>query len=224
MRLHCPRNHRCRTSRTGRRCLTLAAISSLVYARISSANSETYVGPNGGNFSSASNWNTGITPNSGDDVTVGANDGANITLDVNFDYQSTNYSDGGFNSVTIDSPSPEQSVTVVESPTGSIVGSLSTVSLVIGNNNEGEFDQTGTSDSTNTVSGSLVLGAATGSSGQYDLDEGTLSEANLVVGRAGNGTLVQSNASTDDAGNIALGQLTGGAGFYTLQAKLSDSA
>jgi len=95
---------------------------------------------------------------------------------------------------------------------------------VIGNNNEGEFDQTGTSDSTNTVSGSLVLGAATGSSGQYDLDEGTLSEANLVVGRAGNGTLVQSNASTDDAGNIALGQLTGGAGFYTLQAKLSDSA
>jgi len=28
--------------------------------------------------------------------------------------------------------------------------------------------------------------------------------------------LVQSNASTDDAGNIALGQLTGGAGFYTL--------
>jgi hypothetical protein len=203
----------------------LSAASSVAFTRICAANNETYTGPDGGDFATPSNWNTSVAPNSGDTVVVGADDGINPSFTVNFDYQSSNYSSGGFNSLTIDSPSPLQDITVSEAPAGSTVYSLSTNTLIVGNANEGDFVQAGTSGSTDTISGSLILAAAINSVGEYDLDNGSLNASALVVASAGTGTFVQGNGTNSTVINMAIGQLTGSSGTYLMEGgSLSSTA
>ncbi len=200
-----------------RKHLLLSSALTLVGIRVAAGNSETYTGPDDGNFSSSANWNTAVAPNSGDDVYLGVNDGTNTNFNVNFDYQSSSYSGGGFDSLTIDSPSSGKDITVSEVQTGMTVDSLSAATLVIGNSNEGQFIQGGTSSSSNTISGDLILGNAADSSGEYDLGgNGSLSVSQLTVGDGGNGTFVQSSGTSAIIEFIAIGESTNANGTYTL--------
>src|SRR5208337_4082131 len=70
----------------------------------------------------------------------------------------------------------------------------------------------------NTVAGTLVVGAAAGNTGIYQLQGGTLSAANETIGRDGAGTLAQSGTTTNTvSGQLTIAQNAGSTGAYNLR-------
>lgn len=91
-------------------------------------------------------------------------------------------------------------------------GALISPSSFIGVDGNATFEQAA---GTHTVSASLYLGYGPGGRGSYTLNGGTLSSASATVGRAGTGSMTQSNGSFA-TGTLTLGQLSGSIGSYTL--------
>lgn len=90
--------------------------------------------------------------------------------------------------------------------------SLSSRYLVVGQNADAVFTQTGGS---NTVSSSLRIGNEAGASGTYELDGGDASGPNTVVGRYGTGAFVQSGG-THRPDYLYLAYYAGSSGSYSL--------
>lgn len=91
-------------------------------------------------------------------------------------------------------------------------GTLNTPSTFIGVDGRGSFEQ---ASGTHTVAGTLYLGYGPAGNGSYTLKNGTFSSDHAYVGRAGTGSVVQSNGSFT-TGTLSLGQLSGSSGTYTL--------
>jgi hypothetical protein len=119
-----------------------------------------------------------------------------------------------------------QSINVSEAPSATTVDSLFTNSMVVGNNNEGEFLQSGTSASTNTIVGDLTLGNAANSIGEYDLNASGawLTASNDVIGASGSGTFMQSAGTNTVTGAMAIGELSNSSGTYILSGGTLSSA
>jgi adhesin HecA-like repeat protein len=84
----------------------------------------------------------------------------------------------------------------------------------LGLNYTGIHSQSG---GTNTISGSLVLGSAAGSTGTYNLSgSGILSAATQIVGNSGTGIFTQSGGQGSATGSLYVGYLTGSSGSYAL--------
>jgi hypothetical protein len=194
------RPSRSRTKKWAMLCSASAiGVGSLVWAA-----SPTYVGPNNGLFSTPGNWSTGVAPNSGDVVSVGPDEGAAPSMNVNFDYSASMYSSGGFSSLFVDSASISQNITLTESPSLGHSVALETGNLYVGEyyDSAGTFVQGGLGSSTNTITGDLDVGGsigslngiATGGPAEYDLSAsgGTISVGgglNVGIGGFGASTL-----------------------------------
>ena len=99
----------------------------------------------------------------------------------------------------------------------SSTGSLSAANEYIGNYGSGTFTQSG---GTNTVTGNLYVGNASGSSGTYNLSGGSLSAYVEAIGVYGSGSFTQSGGThtvDDGTGNGELWMgAQGGSGAYSL--------
>jgi hypothetical protein len=96
-------------------------------------------------------------------------------------------------------------------------GTLSATYETIGNGGVGSFTQTTVSESSsNTVTADLTLGAQSGSSGTYNLEGGTLSANNEIVGSAGSGAFTQTGGSNSITLQLTLGGNSSVANYYVL--------
>ena len=95
-----------------------------------------------------------------------------------------------------------------------IGGSLSADSEYIGNPGSGSFTQSG---GTNTASGGIGLGFASGSSGTYNLSgSGSLSAPVQYLGYSGTGAFTQTGGTNTVTSGLYLGTNAGSRGAYTL--------
>jgi len=77
----------------------------------------------------------------------------------------------------------------------------------------GVFNQSGGS---NTVANNLTLGQNSGSQGTYNLQGGTLSAFQAIIGDSGNGSFTQTGGTNSVAGSLFLGNAAGSVGVYNL--------
>jgi len=172
-------SRRVRMNRAG----MLFTAAAFVATRGAAAASTTYTGPNSGSFAAAANWSTHTAPNSGDDVYVGAAQASGTTLTVDFDYGAASYSNGGFNSLTIDPPDAAHTQTELdEEPARFHTDVLNAVNVTVGLNGSAELVQSGIGASMNTITGTLTLAYNQNSSGEYLLENGSLSAAAISLG------------------------------------------
>jgi hypothetical protein len=174
----------------------LCSASAIGVGSMARAVSTTYVGPNNGSFSTPGNWSTGVAPKSGDDVL----DPGSVA-NIDFDYGPSNYSSGGFNSLTINGG------TVTESPGSGTVYSLQAQSMNLGSTGS-FFVQGGVGITTNIISGDLTVGTNDLSSirNTYELtsSSGTLSVGGAIVLETGDG----SSEFLQSAGSVSAGSVT----------------
>jgi hypothetical protein len=84
---------------------------------------------------------------------------------------------------------------------------------VVGDAGQGALVQTG---GTLTVAQNLTLGREVSGTGAYDLGDGTLAAANVVVGGRGKGTFTQTGDAVAAAQTVCLGDQAGSSGTYHL--------
>jgi len=113
---------------------------------------------------------------------------------------------------------------------GGVPGSVGTVNLndtsslnadneLVGDGGDGTFRQQGGSQTLNSITGTLTLGAQAGGSGTYFLDQAgnNVTAVNEVIGDAGTGVFTQGNGSDNKIfGTLTLGKSIGGSGTYNL--------
>ena len=104
--------------------------------------------------------------------------------------------------------------------TGS-AGTLTAGNEIIGNAGTGFFGQGFGTQTLNSITGTLTLGAQAGGSGTYVLDQAgnNVAAGDEVVGDAGTGLFSQGDGSDNNvSGTLTLGRSSGGSGTYTLSA------
>ena len=98
-------------------------------------------------------------------------------------------------------------------------GTLTAGNEILGNAGTGFLGQSLGTQTLNSISGTLTLGAQAGGSGTYVLDQAgnNVTSGNEVVGDAGTGVFSQGGGSDNDiSGTLALGRSSGGSGTYNL--------
>jgi len=100
-------------------------------------------------------------------------------------------------------------------------GTLTAGNEIIGNAGTGFFGQGFGTQTLNSITGTLTLGAQAGGSGTYVLDQAgnNVAAGDEVVGDAGTGLFSQGDGSDNNvSGTLTLGRSSGGSGTYTLSA------
>src|SRR3954462_15276601 len=115
-----------------------------------------YIGPDGGNWSTAGNWSPAAVPVNGDDVWVTPNAG---DRSLNFDI---NYSGTGLNSFNLDGQN--LSTATLTQSSGSLIVNLQE-EYGVNINGRGRYIQNG---GTHTSNGQVILGLSSGTSGTYE--------------------------------------------------------
>ena len=200
--------------------LLAAAVLSLAPLRSTRAVTDTYTGPDGGNWNTAANWtttgSTHVVPANGDDAVLNGN--ATITS-VNFN---ANYSGNGLNSLTLDSPGTG-SMTLKQTAASTLIAGTETIG------NTTHLNAYTQSAGTNTVTGVLTIANGSNATGNYTLSGGNLNTATTGsvftlsenIGESGTGTFTQSGGSHTvgtPAVNqtLIIGDQASGLGTYTM--------
>lgn len=199
----------------------LAVMISLVASVTSSPVSSTVINwANGsGDWNTASNWDTGSVPTTGDDVRLLTKPTA---YDVNFGAPSVT---NDLQYLTVGGSDNSQTVTLRQ--TGGALGSTSGEYLggswfgstpSVDGPGWGVHIQTGGTNNPD----SLRLGHRQFTHGRYELGAGSLSTSTVTVGGSGTGEFMQTGGTVQGSG-VVLGENFGASGTYDLSAGLLES-
>jgi hypothetical protein len=202
----------------------LLVLAILVALRASAhANQTFYVGPNGGTWSNANNWDVHAVPVAGDDAVIGSfvparSTVVNVTFDANYPPPGPSPTPDDFsralNSLTIDSTGTNGGAVLNQTASGTRMAAK-TMETVTSVTPGSTYNQ---SAGTNTCGGNLYLGEGSGSSGTYNLSgTGNLLLHGFVdVGDGGVGVFNQTGGTASVA-SVLLGYgQVGGEGTYNL--------
>ncbi len=165
---------------------------------------DTFVGPTGGDWSTASNWSNSAAPANGDTAVIDTN--------VNVTYSAT-YSNPGLSDLSINSSG-------IMAELYQTAGAMYVSGVeVVGIANFGEYYQWGGTNQANA----LELGGATGGYGYYYLGGGTLSTSSTQsIGTSSYGNVDQAGGTNNvgitgvTSANLVLGDRAGGVGVYDI--------
>jgi hypothetical protein len=163
-------------------------------------------------WDTAADWSSKAVPGTGVDAIVPGSSNASYTLTFNGSYTAATALSGlsisGYNaySTTTFTQATNNEMAVSGNEIIGATGSGSLTALAT-------YDQ---SDGTNAVGGELYLGYVSGSSGDYSLQNGTLSALNEVISYGGIGSFTQTGGTNTVADNFELGATSGLTGTYLL--------
>jgi hypothetical protein len=169
-----------------------------------------FIKTNSASFSTATGWNQGSVPGTGDAVYVSFSDGVNRS--INYDYTGTST----FYSLTVDLTKG----TGTAATTFTMSANNLTVSgyEMVADSGVAIFNQSG---GTNTINGEngLIVGQSLGSTGTYLLSNSgslTVTTANETIGVSGVGIFNQSGGSNSIGSCLYIGNNSGSSGTYIL--------